>query len=287
MIWVIGSKGMLGSELCELLQSNNLSFVATGREVDITDVDCLRDFAHHHSPSFVVNCSAYTAVDNAEDNIEEAFNINEKGVTNIATICKEIDAKLIHISTDYVFNSSENTPIHEDYQTSPISVYGKSKLAGEERIQDILSKYFIIRTAWLYGKNGNNFVSTMITLMNERDKLSVVADQHGTPTRVTELSNLIINIIKKDSEIYGIYHFSGEGSTTWFDFATKIYQYGKEYGAIKSDCEISPIGTDGFPTKAQRPKFSVLSKEKVKKNFNFTPIDWTISLKEYIREIYE
>ncbi|HPO49533.1 MAG TPA: dTDP-4-dehydrorhamnose reductase [Spirochaetota bacterium] len=287
MIWLIGNKGMLGSDFEKGIKDSGLQYVASDREVDITDLGVLRDFTKDKSVEWIINCSAYTAVDKAEDEKEIAFKINADGVLNITKIAKELNAKLIHISTDYVFDGESESALFEDDATGPIGVYGDSKLAGEQNIVNNYDKFFIVRTAWLYGKNGNNFPYTMIRLFKEREVVKVVSDQFGTPTYTKDLAELILAIVKKDSASYGIYHFTNEGRTNWHLFAKKIYELSCEAGIVDGDkkLEIVPIKTEEYPTKAKRPKNSYLSKEKVKKTFGITISQWEDSLKKFIAEI--
>lgn len=287
MVWLIGNKGMLGSDIENDLKSHKIECIASDREVDITSPDALNNFVNNKKIEWIINCSAYTAVDKAEDEKELAFNINALGVLNITNLAKSLDAKIIHISTDYVFDGSREEPLKESDETGPIGVYGDSKLAGELNIINNYDRYFILRTAWLYGKNGNNFPYTMLRLFKERDVVKVVSDQFGTPTYTKDLSSLIVTIVKNNSTQYGIYHFTNEGKTNWFLFAQKIYQYGGEYGLVDSSkkVEIIPIKTEEYPTKAKRPQNSYLSKEKVKKTFDITIDNWEESLKRFIMEI--
>lgn len=287
MIWLIGNKGMLGSDFEKSIKDIGLQYVASDREVDITDLGVLRDFTKDKSIEWIINCSAYTAVDKAEDEKDIAFKINADGVLNITKIAKELNAKLIHISTDYVFDGESESALFEYDATSPIGVYGDSKLAGEQNIINNYDKFFIVRTAWLYGKNGNNFPYTMIRLFKEREVVKVVSDQFGTPTYTKDLAELILTIVKKDSSSYGIYHFTNDGRTNWYLFAKKIYELSCEAGILDGDkkLEIVPIKTEEYPTKAKRPKNSYLSKDKVKKTFGITISRWEDSLKKFITEI--
>lgn len=282
MVWVIGCAGMLGKELTGLLAVNKIDFVSSDREVDITDLKSLKDYAEGKNIDWIINCSAYTAVDMAEDEEETAYKINRDGVYNIALTAKEINAKVIHISTDYVFDGNTDVSLKETDVTKPLSVYGKSKLAGEKSLAEVFNNYFIIRTAWLYGKYGKNFVYTMLKLFNKVDTLKVVNDQFGTPTHAVNLVYLILNIINNNSNEYGIYHYTDEGRISWFDFAEEIYQSGKMKGYVKKDVNILPVTSDQYPTKAVRPKFSCLDKSKVKKVFNFTVPDWKAGLSAFL-----
>ena len=281
MIWLIGNKGMLGKELAGLFKAKQMPYAGTDRETDITDIETLRSFSRGKDLSWIVNCSAYTAVDKAEEESDTAYLINEKGVGNIGTLSEEIGVKVIHLSTDYVFDGKKNYPLAEDEPTGPTSVYGRSKLAGEIALQERNRRSFIIRTAWLYGREGANFVYTMLRLMRERESIKVVDDQIGSPTWTYDLASLIVRIIESDSEDYGIYHFSGAGQTSWYGFAREIYRQGKERGIISGDCAINPCTTDEFPASAARPAYSLLSKEKVKTVLKGNVPSWEESLNHF------
>lgn len=283
MIWIIGNKGMLGQELGRTLQEAGIPLIGTDMEVSILEPDLLKEYALQHNPSWIINCSAYTAVDKAEEDTETAYAVNRQGAANIAVLAAELDIPLIHISTDYVFNGTSSTPLPEDAPTDPSGVYGSSKLAGEEEIRKTCTKYYIIRTAWLYGQFGPNFVYTMIKLMNKMESLKVVNDQHGSPTWTRDIAGLIRIIINSDSGIYGTYHFSGEGECTWFDFAGEIYCLGRENGLITSDCTLVPCSSEEFPAPARRPAYSLLSKEKVKRTFLYSVPRWQDSISNFMK----
>jgi len=282
MIWVIGSKGMLGQEIASLLSDYKLFL--TDMDVDITNITDLENFADGKEIEWIINCSAYTAVDRAEDDVDKAFLINEKGVENIGKVAQKIGAKVVHISTDYVFSGDENRALVEDDKTGPIGVYGKSKLAGEKALLNQTKKVFILRTAWLYGQYGNNFVYTMLKLMGFKESLLVVSDQIGSPTWTFDLANAIKEIISVDSSAYGIYHFSGGGECSWFEFAQEILRLGKEFSLIEGDCTLNPCDSAQFPTKAKRPAFSLMSKAKIKSEFGLGIGDWKESLNKFLKE---
>ncbi|MBA7608441.1 dTDP-4-dehydrorhamnose reductase [subsurface metagenome] len=285
MIWLIGNKGMLGSDVGYFLKETHKDYIASDIEVDITDLEELKRFINDKKIDWIINCSAYTAVDKAEDEPEKAFKINTEGALNIAKIAREKEAKLIHISTDYVFDGEKNGSYTEDDDPNPMGAYGKSKLEGERNIQNIIEKYFILRTAWLYGKNGNNFVYTMLELFKEKEVVKVVSDQWGTPTHTKDLAGTIIKIIQDKSDKYGIYHFTNEGRTNWYEFAKEIYERAKKHKLIKKDLNIIPITTEEYPTKAVRPKNTYMSKEKIKSSFGLNIRDWGNSLEEFLMDI--
>ena len=286
MIWLIGNKGMLGSEVEELLKENNFSYVSSDQETDITDYLVLKRFVKNKKIEWIINCAAYTAVDKAEKEIEKAYGINRDGVKNIAKIASENKSKLIHISTDYVFDGKKDKQYaySEEDIPNPMGIYGKSKLAGEDEIKKLLNNYFIIRTAWLYGVNGSNFVYTMLRLFKENNLVKVVSDQWGTPTYTGDLAEAIIRIAKSNSDQFGIYHFTNEGTTTWYGFAKEIYIQAKKFGLTDAEKEtkIVPIMTEEYPTAAVRPKNSILSKEKIKQTFNLEIRSWIGALKDFL-----
>lgn len=287
MIWVIGYKGMLGSEICRQLAENNIHFVRTDIDVDITDFKALLEFARVWSVKWIINCAAYTAVDKAETDIELAKKLNEDGPANIARVADIMGARLIHISTDYVFDGSGDTPRTEDMPVAPIGVYGVTKAAGEKAVMDNCKDYFILRTAWLYGWAGKNFVYTMIRAMNTHDAVKVVNDQKGTPTFAGDLTKVILEIISRGSMTpYGIYHVTDIGEITWWDFTNEIKKQGIETGWINEtgkNCVVNPCTTDEYPTPAKRPAYSVLSKDKIQNALGITLPDWKKSLNEFLR----
>ncbi|MDR2403985.1 MAG: dTDP-4-dehydrorhamnose reductase [Spirochaetaceae bacterium] len=299
MIWLIGCKGMLGTDLSLMLESSGLSSVGTDLYVDITDIAALECFLNQQSRMdpvvWIVNCAAYTAVDKAEDDSAFCRSLNTHGAANVAGIAKAIGAKLIHISTDYVFNglgiASGNSPgirpYREDDPTDPIGVYGLTKRDGEAEVLANSDAAYIIRTAWLYGKYGNNFVATMLRLMQERDTVSVVNDQRGSPTWTHDLADAVITLIRAvDSGrtvLPGIYHYTNEGNITWFDFARKIYTQGRDLGLLTGDCTIKPCTSAEFPSKVRRPVYSVLDKTKIKAALGLEIPPWDQSLEKYLK----
>jgi len=292
MIWLIGNKGMLGNDVEKLLKERGLTYCATDKEIDITDYKALEKFGKDKKIKWVINCAGYTKVDKAEEEIDKSFRINKDGVRNIALFSAKRQSKLIHISTDYVFDGRQEggtIAYSEDDKTNPINIYGKSKLDGEEEIKKILRKYFILRTAWLYGVQGNNFVYTMLRLFKERDLVKVVKDQWGSPTYTADLARAILKIIEDDSVSYGIYHFTDEGMTTWYEFAKAIYKKAKRLGLIEENkkVEIQPIKTEDYSTAAKRPRYSVLSKEKIKREFNLKIRDWDKALEDFLISLRE
>lgn len=286
-VLVTGSNGQLGSELkcAAQLHVSGLDFIFTDvSELNITDLESVNRFVADNNVKYIVNCAAYTAVDKAEDEQDICYKINRDAVRNLGIAANKNGAKVIHISTDYVFDGTALRPYAESDPISPKSVYGKSKQEGEALLQEVCPQSIIIRTAWLYSVYGNNFVKTMIKLGKERDSLNVVADQTGTPTNAADLAKAIIEIIDyselKDQFEAGVYHYSNEGVTTWYDFTLAIHK-----NAGITTCKVSPITTDQYPTKASRPQYSVLDKSKIKSIFKISIPEWEDSLKDCIKQM--
>ncbi len=289
MVWLIGSKGMLASEIAAQLNEHNIQWIGSDKEVDITDQAAVEAFIQQNFASgslqWIINCAAYTAVDKAEDDSETAQKLNADALINICTVAKHYGATLIHFSTDYVFDGTSSVPYIETDSANPQSVYGCTKLQGEQNIVGLLPEHYIIRTAWLYGRNGANFVSTMLRLMSEKDSLKVVNDQRGSPTYAVDLAKFVLQIIQQNNHRYGIYHYSNEGNITWYDFACEIYRQGKEIGLLKRTCSVVPCTSSEFPQKAHRPSFSLLNKQKMKEAFSLFVPNWNESLSLYLKEL--
>lgn len=284
MIWLIGNKGMLGTEISRQLTENKIDFVGTDIDVDITNIDALKGFASGKGINWIINCAAYTAVDNAETNVELAKKLNDVAPGNIAKVAKEIGAKFIHISTDYVFDGTGDTPRTEDMAIAPIGVYGVTKADGEKSVASNTSEYYIPRTAWLYGWAGKNFVYTMIRAMNTHESVKVVADQKGTPTFAGDLAKVIITIISKNDVPYGIYHVTDLGEITWWDFTNEIKKQGIEMGWVTNkNCAVNLCKTEEYPTPAKRPAYSVLCKDKIQKTLGITLPDWKEILEVFLK----
>lgn len=273
-ILVFGASGQLGQCIRTVAAESNISSIIfpDESEANILNTDGLKRLFEHHQPGWVINCAAYTAVDKAEDEAEIAERVNKTGAENLAVLCNGHGAVLIHISTDFVFKGDVAHPLKETDEANAISVYGKTKRDGEIAVAEKLYKHFIIRTGWLYSEYANNFVKTMLKLGSEREKLTIIADQVGTPTYAIDLAGFILQIIKNDSDAYGIYHYSNEGVTSWFDFARAIFDIsGTKVKAI-------PVRTDEYVTKATRPPYSVMDKSKAKQTFNIEIPYWRDSL---------
>ncbi|MEW6551093.1 MAG: dTDP-4-dehydrorhamnose reductase [Campylobacterota bacterium] len=283
-ILVTGSKGQLGSELKELSSTYAYNFFFTTRDdIDITDKDSIRSFCQNNHINAIVNCAAYTAVDKAENDETNADLINRKAVKKLALVSKELSIKLIHISTDYVFDGTSYKPYVEAYQTNPQSIYGKTKLEGETEMLSINpSNSIIIRTSWVYSYYGNNFVKTMLRLGKEKESLGVIYDQVGTPTYAKDLAKTILDMIPqiKNSKVE-IYNFSNEGVVSWYDFAKEIMRMSK------LSCKVNPIETKDYPTPAMRPHYSLLNKNKIKSTFNIEIPYWKDGLDDCLKRLGE
>ncbi|MBT3393405.1 MAG: dTDP-4-dehydrorhamnose reductase [Elusimicrobiaceae bacterium] len=268
-ILVTGANGMLGKDLCPLLEKHGHEVIKTDIEdLNIRNKPMVMDFVKANKPDLIIHGAAYTAVDKAEEEKELAYEVNYHGTKNLAKAAKEVDAKIVYISTDYVFDGTKETPYTPKDKPNPKNIYGFTKLEGELAVQDETPKHYIVRTSWLYGKNGKNFVETMITLAQKNPKLKVVADQFGCPTYTIALAEGIIKLIE-DNAKFGTYHICGGGQTNWCDFAKKIL----EFAGINTPVE--PINTTGFPQLAIRPKYAVMDNE------GRCP-SWEDSLKQYI-----
>ena len=288
-IFATGSEGQLGWEL--LRQGERFDFEVIGAdlpETDITDISQLENILADLQPSLVVNAAAYTNVDGAETEERLAFAVNRDGPANLAAFCADADIPLIHISTDFVFDGKKTTPYTEADPVSPLGVYGKTKAAGENAVRSRLKKHLIVRTAWLYGVHGHNFLRTMLRLGKERNVVSVVADQYGSPTTAADLAEAVLTMaaqVRDGSEIgWGTYHYCGSGVTTWHGFAEVIFEVAGQYPPGKIT-RAEPITTAEYPTAAKRPMYSALDCALIQKNFRITPKPWQERLKFMIEQI--
>jgi dTDP-4-dehydrorhamnose reductase len=278
---------MLGQDVVRRLDAVGLAHVDSDLECDITNAETVRSYARNRTIKWIMNCSAYTAVDKAEDEESKAYAINAIGPANLGRTAVEVGARVIHVSTDYVFDGEASSPYTEDELPSPRGAYGRTKARGEELLADATLEHFIVRTAWLYGVRGQNFVYTMLRLMDTREEITVVDDQRGCPTYTRDLAAALCAIVVANSSCYGIYHYTNEGETTWFQFARKIYELGTSYGQIRRSCEVRPITTNRYPTKSARPKYSVLSKAKISRTFAVVVPTWQDGLERFFRELKE
>lgn len=282
-VLLLGASGQLGFEL-QRTQPATVHVVALTRaELDLTETGKIQSVIQSHQPGIVINASAYTAVDKAETESPLAFAINAAAVKELAIICSEQHIRLIHISTDFVFDGRSSQPYKTTDATAPQSVYGRSKAEGERLLFQHYPEATCVRTAWLYSSHGHNFVKTMLRLMNERDSLSVVADQIGSPTWANELATMLWHILPLD--VSGYLHWSNQGIASWYDFANAIYLLGHQHGLLTTKCEIQPISTAEYPTPAQRPAYSLLDKSETIKKINFAPAHWLLALDKMLSEL--
>ena len=287
-VLVTGVKGQLGYDVVhELTKRGHTAIGVDIEEMDITDAASVQHVLHDCNPDAVIHCAAWTAVDAAEDEQDKVRLVNATGTKNIAEVCKELDCKMMYISTDYVFNG-EGTNFWEpdDLNREPLNVYGQTKYEGELAIEETLEKYFIVRIAWVFGINGKNFIKTMLNLGKNHDKLTVVNDQVGSPTYTYDLARLLVDMIETDK--YGRYHATNEGICSWYEFACEIFKQAALMGHSEYDSEhlcVEPVSADHYPAKAKRPSNSRMSKEKLTENgFDRLPT-WQDAVKRYLQEI--
>lgn len=276
-VLVTGANGQLGYDVVKELQKRNIEcFGATRQDFDIVDFEATEKFITNYMPDAVVHCAAYTDVDKAEDEQGVCYLVNASATENIAEICKKINAKMLYISTDYVFDGTKEGFYEVDDMPNPINVYGKTKLLGEQAVQKTLDKYFIVRISWVFGEHGNNFVKTMLRLGKERKEINVVADQYGSPTYTADLAPLLIEMIQ--TEKYGVYHATNKGVCTWAEFAEEIFKI------AGIDVKVNHITIAEYPTRAKRPLNSRLSKEKIINNKFIIIRAWEKALREFIEQ---
>ncbi|MFT7278010.1 MAG: dTDP-4-dehydrorhamnose reductase [Gammaproteobacteria bacterium] len=293
-ILVTGKNGQLGSELQKTCPSNVELICFGSKELDISNAEQVNELLITHSPDIVINAAAYTAVDKAETDTDTAYAVNEQGAANLANACKNIDAKLIHISTDFVFDGTSTMPYTASDATNPLGVYGASKLAGEQAINEILgSQATIVRTAWVYSVFGNNFVKTMLRLMAEKEQLGIVGDQVGTPTWAAGLANMLWALVAKASSEQvlntenkaTILNWTDAGVASWYDFAVAIQELAIEQGLLTKSIPISAIPAASYPTPAKRPAFSVLNKAQTEEISGVKTVHWRAQLKAMLTEL--
>lgn len=279
-ILVVGANGQLGNCIRKIAPDfeSNYEFVFTDSQtLNITDEDQINTIFYDIKPDFCINASAYTAVDLAETEKEKAFAVNADGVAHLAQACADFKTVLIHVSTDYVFDGETNLDYSEDDFTSPIGVYGESKLKGEELALDLNPQTIIIRTSWLYSEFNKNFVKTMLNLFSQKDELGIVADQFGQPTNANDLAETIMDIIEFPQKTFGVFHFSNYPETTWFEFAKKIAEFSE------SSVKLNQLTTEQYPTPAKRPKRSTMCLDKIEEIYKIEPKHWENSLEECVK----
>ncbi|WP_282022621.1 dTDP-4-dehydrorhamnose reductase [Priestia flexa] len=277
-VLITGANGQLGKELVELFNNEGFEVYGFGRdEMDITNQSQVKEIIHRVQPDIVIHSAAHTKVDLAESEPEKAFAINAYGTRNVAVAAEQIKAKLVYVSTDYVFDGTGTEPYDEFSPTSPLGVYGKSKLAGEQFVRDLHSQFFIVRTSWVYGKHGANFVKTMLKLGSEKKELSVVADQVGCPTYTLDLATTILELVS--TEKYGVYHVSNSGQCSWYEFAKAIFD---EAGI---EVQVNPCTTEEFPRPADRPAYSVFKHQSLAINNITIPRQWRDGLVHFLKDV--
>lgn len=280
-ILVTGGNGQLGQCLKDLVlqeATDGCEFVfKSSTDLDISDLAAVMEDFRNGEYTYCINCAAYTQVDKAEFDIETAIKSNVIGPRNLAMACNRNRTTLIHISTDFVFDGKKKTPYTEDVESHPVNVYGSTKLDGELTIGNNLNRYFILRTSWLFSEHGNNFMKTMLRLGQQQKELSVVSDQLGSPTYAKDLAQFILDLMASESEAYGIYHFSNQGTTSWHGFAKAIFH------ESKMPIKLYPISTEEYPTAAERPKYSVLDVSKLKRTFDVEISNWEESLQRALK----
>lgn len=275
-VLVTGINGQLGHDVMGELKKRGYEAVGVDiEEMDITDAQCVKRVITQAAPEAVVHCSAYTAVDRAEEEVELCRRVNAEGTKNVAEVCAELDCKLLYLSTDYIFSGEGERPWEPGDEPDPLNVYGLTKYEGEQEIKSRLNKYFVVRISWVFGVNGNNFIKTMLRLGRENGAVRVVDDQIGSPTYTYDLAVLLVDMI--ETEKYGEYHATNEGICSWYEFAKEIFA-----AAGMNEVEVTPVSSEEFPAKAKRPKNSRMSKEKLVKNgFNKLP-SWQDAVKRYV-----
>ncbi|WP_250459775.1 dTDP-4-dehydrorhamnose reductase [Microbulbifer litoralis] len=280
-ILITGKNGQLGQELQNRAPKGTELIALDRTQLDISNAEAVMNTIGQYQPDFIVNAAAYTAVDKAEQEVEQAYAINATGAENLALAGREHGTRLIHVSTDFVFDGEHSSPYGVEDSVRPIGVYGESKAAGEAAVRAVLPEAIIVRTAWVYARHGSNFVNTMLRLMAERDQLGVVADQIGTPTWTGTLADAIYTLAS-NREARGIYHCTDAGAASWYDFAVAIFEEGKAAGLLPQErqVQINPITTADFPTPASRPAYSVLDKSRLTQELNFELTHWRQSLRQ-------
>lgn len=275
-VLVTGINGQLGHDVMGELEKRGHEAVGVDiEEMDITDAACVRKVMTQTAPEAVIHCSAYTAVDRAEEEVELCRRVNAEGTKNVAEVCAELDCKLLYLSTDYIFSGEGERPWEPGDEPDPLNVYGLTKYEGEQEIKSRINKFFIVRISWVFGVNGNNFIKTMLRLGRENGAVRVVDDQIGSPTYTYDLAVLLVDMI--ETEKYGEYHATNEGICSWYEFAKEIFA-----AAGMSEVEVTPVSSEEFPVKAKRPKNSRMSKEDLVKNgFNKLP-SWQDAVKRYV-----
>lgn len=291
-VLITGAQGQVGKELTQIANEKGFDVVAASRaDLDITQAQSVENYITKCQPDIIINAAAHTAVDKAESEQDLAFAINRDGAKNIANACKKQNIPLLHISTDYVFDGTKSEPYSEDDTVSPLGVYGESKWQGEEVIRKNLNDYLILRVAWVFGAQGNNFVKTMLRLGKERDELNVVADQFGGPSPAKDIALTLIDLVEQyqtdNTLAWGTYHYCGNSKTTWYHFAKEIFKQAFELGLLNKKVKVNPITTEEYPTAAERPGNSMLDCSKLKTTFGIEMPEWKKALKQVLIDLQQ
>lgn len=276
---------MLGSEVMRALARAGLAHAGTDLDVDLTSRGAVLDFARSRPWTVIVNCAAYTQVDRAEDEPDAADRVNRLAVTHLVEAANAVGAVLIHFSTDYVYDGNKDGPNEEADPANPLTAYGRSKLAGEVAVIKDCRRYFIFRISWLYGSTGNNFVRTMLRLFGERDTVRIVDDQFGSPTGTADVAAMLLSVLDSRSSDWGVYNFSGAGRTSWYHFARRILELGRQLGLVQRDPVLEPVPSEAYPTKARRPRNSFMSKDRIARILGIQAPDWEKSLEDFLKQI--
>jgi len=289
-ILITGAQGQVGKELVTTANKRGFTVIAAGRkELDITIAESVRGYVKSEQPELVINAAAYTAVDKAEEEQDLAFAINRNGAENLARVCNEQNIPLLHISTDYVFDGTNKNNYNEKDDVFPLGIYGASKWQGEEAIRKELAQHIILRVAWVFGAQGNNFVKTMLRLAKDRNELNVVADQFGGPSPSKDIAETLIMLSKqyqKDKTMeWGTFHYCGTEKTNWYDFAKEIFKQAKKQGLIDKEITVNAITTSEYPTPAKRPENSMLDCSKIKATFDIKMPSWKLALNRVLTEL--
>ena len=289
---ITGAYGQVGKELVNIATQSGFEVIATGsKELDITKIEGIKEYISSHQPNVIINAAAYTAVDKAEEEQDLAYAINRDGAANLAKICSEQNIPLLHISTDYVFDGTKTEAYSEADDTSPLGVYGVSKWQGEEAIRAELTQHIILRVAWVFGAQGNNFVKTMLRLAADRDELNIVADQFGGPSPAKNIAETLITLVeqykKDDSLEWGTYLYCGSEKTSWCDFAKEIFSQANENNLLDKEVHVNAITTEQYPTPAKRPSNSMLNCSKIANSFGIDMPNWKLALNDVLTELNE
>ena len=282
--WLVGAAGMLGRQMAAAFGSMGLPFLASDREVDIRSPEQLEAFSRGRAIDWIVNCAAYTAVDRAEDEPDAAFAVNAAGTENLARLAARLGAKLVHFSTDYVFAGDRSAPYREEDPPRPLSVYGRSKLEGEQRLAACLRRFFLFRVSWLYGVHGANFVRAMLRVFREQDRARVVDDQFGSPTYAAVLAANVAGLVASGSERFGVYHYCDAGVLSWHQFARAIQEQALRDGTIAREIPIEAVTTAAYGARAPRPARALLDSGRAQRDLGFAVRPWRANLEEFFRE---